>query len=83
MLLDINSPNPVPLSDFVANFENNLGNISESIPEPVSFTLTIILPPPPLSASSSFSLFVSTRIVPWLVKLIALLIKLKITRDNR
>jgi hypothetical protein len=41
MLFEINNPNPVPLSDFVANFVNNLGNISESIPEPVSFTLTI------------------------------------------
>jgi len=28
ILLYINSPNPVPLSDFVTNFENNLGKIS-------------------------------------------------------
>jgi hypothetical protein len=33
--LDMNKPKPVPpLSDFVANFVNNLGNISESIPIP-------------------------------------------------
>jgi hypothetical protein len=43
MLLQINKPSPipVPLSDFVANFENNLGKISESIPLPVSFILTM------------------------------------------
>lgn len=27
-LLEINKPNPVPFSDFVANFENSLGKIS-------------------------------------------------------
>jgi len=32
MLLEINSPNPVPVSDFAANFENNRGYISGSIP---------------------------------------------------
>jgi hypothetical protein len=40
----MNKPNPVPLSDFVANFVNNLGNISESIPVPVSFILTVTSP---------------------------------------
>ena len=43
MLLEINSPNPVPFSDFVANFVNNLVEISWSIPEPESFTLTTTL----------------------------------------
>src|SRR6266487_4701693 len=43
ILLQINKPSPIPglLSDFVANFENNLGKISESIPLPVSFILTL------------------------------------------
>jgi hypothetical protein len=48
--LEINNPNPVPLSDFVANFVNSLGKISGSMPAPLSFTLTItclelLLPP--------------------------------------
>jgi hypothetical protein len=39
ILLEINRPRPVPpASDFVVNFENSLGNISGSIPTPVSFT---------------------------------------------
>jgi hypothetical protein len=42
MLLEINNPKPVPLYDFEANFLNNLGNISGSIPVPVS--LAIYLP---------------------------------------
>jgi hypothetical protein len=44
IFLQINNPKPipVPLSDFIANFVNNLGNISESIPEPVSLMLTVI-----------------------------------------
>jgi hypothetical protein len=42
MLFEINNPKPVPESDFVANFVNNLGNISESIPVPASLILTII-----------------------------------------
>jgi hypothetical protein len=41
MLLEINNPNPVPEKDLVANFENNLGVISGSMPVPVSSTLTI------------------------------------------
>ena len=32
MLFEINKPNPVPLSDFVANFVNRLDSISGSIP---------------------------------------------------
>jgi hypothetical protein len=34
-------PSPVPEKDFEANLENNLGNISESIPWPVSCMLII------------------------------------------
>jgi hypothetical protein len=30
----MNNPNPVPLSDFVANFVKSFGSISESIPWP-------------------------------------------------
>jgi hypothetical protein len=41
MFLEIYKPKPVPFSDFVVNFENNLGSISESIPTPVSFTVII------------------------------------------
>ncbi len=37
ILLEIYNPKPVPpVSDFVANFENNLDIISASIPKPVS-----------------------------------------------
>jgi hypothetical protein len=32
ILFEINNPKPVPVSDFVANFENSLGDISEAIP---------------------------------------------------
>jgi hypothetical protein len=39
MLFDMNRPTPVPVLD-LANFVNSLGNISESMPEPVSFILT-------------------------------------------
>jgi hypothetical protein len=42
ILFEIYNPKPVPLKDFVANFVNSLGNISGSIPTPVSFILTII-----------------------------------------
>jgi hypothetical protein len=42
ILLDMNNPSPVPETDLEANFENNLGEISGSIPVPVSFILTII-----------------------------------------
>jgi len=58
----MNKPKPVPLSDLVANFANNLGNISGSIPVPVSFILTTAsqLTWPPFF--SSF-LFVCTVIV--------------------
>jgi hypothetical protein len=40
MLFEINKPSPIPLSDFVANLENNFGYISGCIPVPVSFTVT-------------------------------------------
>ena len=45
ILLEINSPKPVPptIEDLVANFVKSFGNISESIPVPVSFMLTITL----------------------------------------
>ncbi len=36
ILFDMNKPKPVPVTDFVANFANNLGIISGSIPVPVS-----------------------------------------------
>jgi hypothetical protein len=42
ILFEINNPNPVPSKDFVANFENSLGKISESMPVPLSFILTIV-----------------------------------------
>jgi hypothetical protein len=41
MYLEIYNPNPVPLSDFVANLENIFGKISRSIPIPVSLILMI------------------------------------------
>jgi hypothetical protein len=41
IFLEINNPNPVPSKDFAENLENNLGNISWSMPDPVSLTLTI------------------------------------------
>ena len=44
ILLEINNPNLVPPSvvDLVANFVKSFGNISESIPVPVSLMLTTI-----------------------------------------
>jgi hypothetical protein len=42
ILFDMNNPSPVPSKDFVANFENSLGKISESMPVPLSFIPTII-----------------------------------------
>ncbi len=62
MLFDMKSP--VPVVDFVANFVNSLGNISESMPWPVSVILTTI------------SLVLGTTViltVPSSVNLIALL----------
>jgi hypothetical protein len=41
ILFEIYNPKPVPSEDFVANFSNSLGNISELIPVPVSSTDTI------------------------------------------
>jgi hypothetical protein len=45
MLFDMNRPSPVPVLDLVvvvANLVNSLGNISESMPGPVSFILATI-----------------------------------------
>jgi hypothetical protein len=42
IFLEIYRPNPVPLLDLVANFENSLGNISECIPVPVSLIVMIV-----------------------------------------
>ena len=40
----MNNPKPVPaVSDLVVNFVNSLGNTSESMPTPVSFTPMNIL----------------------------------------
>jgi hypothetical protein len=38
----MNNPNPIPPAapDFVANFVNNRGSISGSMPVPLSFTVT-------------------------------------------
>jgi hypothetical protein len=36
MIFDIKRPSPVPVVDFVTDLVNKLGNISESMPEPVS-----------------------------------------------
>ena len=58
----MNNPSPVPpASDFVANLVNNRGNISESIPLPLSLIRTITYP------SSAFSTVVI--IVPSFVNL--------------
>jgi hypothetical protein len=64
-------PRPVPLSDFVANFSNSRGNISESIPIPVSCILIVI----------AWSLYFSIDILisPFYVNLDALPKRLKIT----
>ncbi len=72
MLLQIYNPKPVPFSDPVVNFVNNLGSISATMPEPVSFTETITEP-----SSILFSLVIVTT--PFLVKLKALLIRLERT----
>ena len=39
MLFEINKPSPIPLCDFERNFSNSLGNMLESILEPVSLML--------------------------------------------
>ena len=72
-----NNPSPVPFSDFVANFVNNLGIISGDIPIPVSFILTMI--------SLGLFLFFSSKIIDIVppssseVNLTALFNKLEIT----
>ena len=40
MLFDMKRPSPSPVVDFVANLVNSIGNISESMPGPVSDILT-------------------------------------------
>src|SRR5438067_2480254 len=70
ILLEINNPNPVPLSDLVENFVNNLGNISRSMPLPLSDTYT--------TTQSSF-LSTVTEITPFSVNLTALFRRLEIT----
>jgi len=44
MLLEMNSPRPVPVWDLVVNFVKSLDMISGSIPEPVSLTDTMSCP---------------------------------------
>ena len=39
MFFEMYKPRPVPLSDIVADFSNRHGNISESMPVPVSYIL--------------------------------------------
>ena len=69
----MNNPRPVPTIDFVANFVNNLGRISVSIPWPASLTLISI-------CLAVLSLLTSTDISsPSFVNLIALLNRLEIT----
>jgi hypothetical protein len=41
IFFEIKSPRPVPFPYVVSNFENSFGAISVSIPEPLSFTITI------------------------------------------
>lgn len=72
ILLEIYNPSPVPLSDFLVNFVNNLGNISGSIPVPVSSILIITEP-------ASIFFFFGLAMVHSLVKLIAFLNRLEIT----
>ena len=75
MLLQINNPKPVPLNDFDTNFSNNLGNISGSIPVPLSFILTRATSC--TSATSSFfSILIDTVPSYGLTNLRALLNKL-------
>ena len=79
MLFEINKPNPVPLDNFETNFSNSLGNMSESIPEPVSMMLTMMTS---LLLLLLLSFFFSTSIdiVPSsFVNLIALSKRLEIT----
>ena len=80
MLFEINKPSPVPLDDFETNFSNSLGNMSESIPEPVSLMLTITTSLLVL-VLLSFFFSTTTDIVPSssFVNLIALSNRLEIT----
>jgi hypothetical protein len=58
MLFEINKPNPILLCDFETNLSNSLGNMLESILEPVSFILTMTTS----LLLSLLSLFFSTSI---------------------
>ena len=71
ILLEINNPKPVSSFDFETNIEHNLGNISGSIPVPVSFTVTITSSR--LASLPPLFVFALTKIVPSRVNLIALL----------
>ena len=80
--LEIYNPKPKPSKDFVINFENILGNISDSIPVPVSLTVTnaydlLLLLMLLVLLLSFFS--IETNISPSLVNFIALLKRLEIT----
>ena len=68
MLFYMKRPSPVPVVDFVANFVNSLGNISESMPRPVSLILT---------RTSMLFVTAATLTVPSFVNLMALLRKSK------
>ena len=72
MLFDMKRPSPVPVLDFVANFVNSLGNISESMPGPVSLILTTIS----LLIRTEATLTIT---VPSFVNLIALFRRFEIT----
>ncbi len=76
ILLEINNPKPVPpaVGDLVANFVKSFGNISESIPVPVSFMLTITL-----LLLLIFFVPTITVMLPSFVKLIALFKRLEMT----
>src|SRR5215216_4289817 len=82
ILFEIYKPKPVPVSDLVANFENNRGRISGSMPVPVSLTLTMTSSSSSLLLLLLFLLSTSTVIVPSLVNLTALLIKLEMTCES-
>lgn len=69
------SPNPVPWNDFVVNFVKRFGNISSSIPIPVSLILAMIMS---IFWSIAFSILID--IFPSLkINFIELLIKFEMT----
>jgi hypothetical protein len=71
----MNRPRPVPSSDPVANFVNNCGKNSGSIPVPLSLILTITS----LPLSPFFDVVVVMLMVPSFVNLMALFTRLHIT----